>query len=97
LSRRILASLDSEILWRPAPFLFLIALFAIAAGIRGRIAPVVLATPFLIHSASLLIANVAQDARYQFPVYIFAMACLPFLPAVFRRPTESYGQSNASR
>jgi hypothetical protein len=77
-----------NILWRPAGWLYLL-LFATWVASRRmrdwRIAT--LCIPILAHSAVLALANVAQDVRYQLPVFIISLACVPAL--LVSRPGSS--------
>lgn len=75
-----MASLDYDLLWRPAIYL-LLALFATAvAMVRLQDFRVgIIAVPITIHSFILAGANVAQDLRYQLPVIVVALACAPLL------------------
>ena len=69
-----------NLFWRPAAWLYLLIFAAWVATRRmgdWRIALVCL--PVLVHSAVLAAANVAQDARYQLPVFIVALAAVPAL------------------
>lgn len=77
---------DLTELWRPAAFLYLLCFLALVAWARGRDLRM-LAVPSLAvaHSAVLAIAIVAQDARYQLPVYVIALATAPLL-ALARKP-----------
>lgn len=82
--------------WRPGAYLWLLALATMVAIARLRdirIALAVLVTP-LAHTAILAIINVAQDARYQLPVFVIALAVTPGLirawrPAPAGSPTDA--------
>ncbi|HEY0661848.1 MAG TPA: hypothetical protein VGD21_11090 [Lysobacter sp.] len=73
-------SLDYDLLWRPAFYLYLF-LFAVAVAVRRmrewRIA--IVALPLVAHSGVLLLANVAQDVRYQLAAFVIALATVPLL------------------
>lgn len=73
-------------LWRPAVWLYVFIAGVVVAARRRRDARVLslLALP-LVHSAALAAVNVAQDARYQLPIYVFALACTPVLLTARRR------------
>lgn len=88
---------DMQVYLRPAAFLLALALATVVGWSRRRDWRVllVLALP-LAHSGFLAISIVAQDARYQLPIYVIALACIPSLIAAARvapapkayRPTE---------
>jgi uncharacterized protein DUF6020 len=60
--------------WRPALYLYLSLFFALIAAARQRSPWVLLSIlPAVLNSAILLGANVAQDFRYQYPVYVVAL------------------------
>jgi hypothetical protein len=69
-----------NLFWRPAAWLYLLLFAAWVACRRMKDWRIVLvAAPVIVHSAVLAVANVAQDARYQLPVFIIALATLPAL------------------
>jgi len=69
-----------NLLWRPAAWLYLLLFAAWVAFRRMKDWRILLvAAPVIVHSAVLAVANVAQDARYQLPVFIVALATLPGL------------------
>lgn len=67
---------------RPALYLYLL-LFACAVAFRRDATRwrlvVCVATAAVAQSASLMLFNVAQDARYQLPVYVMALCLIPCL------------------
>jgi hypothetical protein len=66
---------EAEVLWRPAAFLLLLVFCTLVAFDRTRDRRVFLIPALaLVHTAVLAIALVAQDARYQLPVYVIALA-----------------------
>jgi peptidoglycan/LPS O-acetylase OafA/YrhL len=72
-------------LWRPAPFLAGLILLAMLAWLRTRDRRVLLIPALVfVHSAVLMVAIIAQDARYQLPVYLVTLAVAPAL-ALSRR------------
>jgi len=66
--------------WRPAPFLFVL-MFTAAVALRRHGGLVVLLVPTLIviNTAGLFLMSVAQDARYQAPLYVVSLVTLPLL------------------
>jgi hypothetical protein len=74
-------SLSSDYLWRPAGYLYLLLFALTVAWYRTGDLRIVVAVgvPVLIHSTVLVVSNLAQDARYQLPVYIVALATAPLL------------------
>lgn len=71
--------------WRPAPFLVGLLLLATLAYLRTRDRRILLIPALVIaHSAVLMVAIIAQDARYQLPVYLVTLAVAPAL-ALSRR------------
>lgn len=79
-----------NLLWRPAAWLYLLIFAACVAATRMKDWRVALVTvPVLVHSAVLAVANVAQDSRYQLPVFVIALAMAPaLLRASSRREGE---------
>jgi hypothetical protein len=73
----------SPIFWRPAFFLYL-TLWGVAVFALRRRAPalLMLAVPSVVQSAVVFLGNVAQDARYQYPVYLIGL----FAPALILVP-----------
>lgn len=66
--------------WRPAPYLYLTLFLALIAAARLRSAWVLLpVVPVALNSAVLLGINLAQDFRYQYPVYVVALLSPAFL------------------
>ncbi|MFL5357137.1 DUF6020 family protein [Archangium sp.] len=60
--------------WRPALYLYLSVFFALIAAARQRSPWVLLSIlPVVLNSLILLGLNVAQDFRYQYPVYVVAL------------------------
>jgi hypothetical protein len=60
--------------WRPAPYLYLTLFVALIAAARLRSPWVLLPIlPVLLNSVVLLGLNLAQDFRYQYPVYVVAL------------------------
>jgi hypothetical protein len=87
---RYLVDHQSDILWRPGLYLFVLLLAAMVAVRRtGSLSMACVSlTPVLTHAAVLALLNVAQDARYQLPVYGACLALAPcFLMA--RRQSRS--------
>jgi hypothetical protein len=88
--RSMLFVASRDVWWnRPAIFLYLL-LFACAVGLHRaprswRIAGCI-ALAATAQSASLNFFNVAQDARYQMPVYVLALALVPSLLWAAREP-----------
>lgn len=76
--------------WRPATWLYLLTFAAVIAALRARDPRplVVLLIPWA-HSLVLGAINVAQDARYQLPVYVMGVALAPLLLTTRRAPAES--------
>lgn len=75
---RWVTSLDFDLLWRPAAYLLLLMFAVAVAAVRMRDPRIaVVAIPILAHSGVLMLANVAQDVRYQLPVFIIALATAP--------------------
>lgn len=76
----LILSSSADLIWRPAAYLYLL-LFAVAVGASraGSWRIILVAAPVLVHSLFLVVAAVAQDARYQLPVYIVAIALSPLL------------------
>lgn len=69
-----------NLLWRPAAWLYLLIFAAWVAATRMKDWRIALVTvPVLVHSAVLAVANVAQDSRYQLPVFVIALAMSPAL------------------
>lgn len=89
------SGLDYDLLWRPAFYLYLF-LFAVAVAVRRmkdwKIGLVAL--PLVAHSGVLLLANVAQDVRYQLAAFVIALATVPLLLRALprRNPDEDTGQ-----
>lgn len=73
---------ELQSLWRPAGYMYLTLFIVGVAALktRNRWLLLVLLVPAA-HTAFLAIANVAQDARYQLPVYHLFFAVLPMLAA----------------
>lgn len=83
---KFVLSIKSELILRPASYMYLFV-FALAVAWRrmeGWRTVVAVGTAPLVHCAVLLGANVAQDARYQLPIYIVALAASPLLLAAQR-------------
>jgi hypothetical protein len=60
--------------WRPALYLYLGLFCALVAAARQRSPWVLLCIlPVMLHSAILMGVNLAQDFRYQYPVYVVAL------------------------
>ncbi|MNU96764.1 hypothetical protein D3C71_868140 [compost metagenome] len=80
---------DMQVYLRPAAFLLALAFAAVVGWSRRRDwhVLVVMALP-LAHTGFLAISIVAQDARYQLPIYVVALACIPSLLAAARRPSH---------
>lgn len=75
-------------LWRPAPFLLGLCLLALIAWQRtGDPRMALIPALVLVHSGVLMAASIAQDARYQLPVYIVFLAAAPAM-AFARRGTS---------
>jgi hypothetical protein len=77
----IIDSSEHSMWWRPAIYLLML-IFGVVVGLRrtgsARIVFAALTT-IAVHSAVLCLVNVAQDARYQYPVYMLCIAMLPCL------------------
>lgn len=74
-------AIKSDLILRPAIYMYLLIFSLIVAWRRlgdWRIVASIGLAP-LIHCAVLSVANVAQDARYQLPIYIVALATTPLL------------------
>lgn len=88
--RLIYEVLDHDSLRRPAAFLYLLLFAAYVCWRRqrnGRLAvSVVLVT--LAQSGTLILFNVAQDPRYQFPIVLLALALAPLLLCTLARKSE---------
>ncbi|HZH74453.1 MAG TPA: DUF6020 family protein [Archangium sp.] len=86
-------------MWRPALYLYVCLFFAVIAALRQRSAWVLLSVlPVLVNSLVLLGINIAQDFRYQYPVYVVALLS-PALLCVRRGPqaqVEATPSSSAS-
>ena len=78
-------------LWRPAPFLVGLCLLTVVAYLRTRDRRVLLIPVLvLIHSAVLMVAIIAQDARYQLPLYLVFLLTAPALALARRaQPQDS--------
>lgn len=80
---------EAEFLWRPAGFLLLLCFLTLVAWTRsGDRRVLIIPALALTHTAALALAVVAQDARYQLPVYVVALATAPCLAGA-RRASES--------
>lgn len=78
--------------WRPAPFLVALCLLSVIGWARTRDRRVLLvALPVLVHSAVLMAAIIAQDARYQLPLYIICLCVAPALALARRQPHQLLG------
>ncbi|WP_395849689.1 DUF6020 family protein [Cystobacter fuscus] len=67
-------------IWRPALYLYLTLFFALIAAARLRSPWILLSiVPVLLNSLVLLGINIAQDFRYQYPVYAVALLSPAFL------------------
>lgn len=66
--------------WRPAPFLIGLVLLTLVAWQRSGDRRVLLIPVLvLVHSAVLMVAIIAQDARYQLPLYAMLLCMAPSL------------------
>lgn len=71
--------------WRPAPFLCALAFLTVLAWSRtGDRRILLIPALVLVHTMVLMVAIIAQDARYQLPIYIVLLAVGPAL-ALSRR------------
>ncbi len=71
--------------WRPAPFLCALAFLTVLAWCRtGDRRILLIPALVLVHTMVLMVAIIAQDARYQLPIYIVLLAVGPAL-ALSRR------------
>jgi len=60
--------------WRPALYLYLCIFCGVVAAIRRLDAKTILVfTPALANAAVMMVMNVAQDFRYQYPVYAIGL------------------------
>ncbi|CRD61502.1 hypothetical protein [Stenotrophomonas maltophilia] len=74
-------------LWRPAPFLITLCLLTVVAWRRTRDRRILLVPMLvLVHSAILMVAIIAQDARYQLPLYMVCLIVAPALALARRQP-----------
>ncbi len=80
------------IMYRPAGWLYLLLFFAAVFAVRRRDWRVVVTiAPILIHSVLVLVFNVAQDVRYQYPVFLIFGLLVPWFllaPASQAAPTH---------
>ncbi len=76
-ARLVQASEDSRwswLIWRPALYLYLLLAGAALSVWRSRQwRYLLMVTPALLHTLLLIPATVAQDARYQYPVYLVSL------------------------
>ncbi|MGH8463696.1 MAG: hypothetical protein ACRER5_06075 [Pseudomonas sp.] len=82
-----------EAVFRPAVYMYLL-IFACGVAVsrrRDNRIWLLLVLP-AVHTAFLAISIVAQDARYQLPLYVITLAAVPLLVAAHRRPQQSSGQ-----
>lgn len=74
-------------LWRPAPFLIALCLLTVVAWRRTGDRRILLVPMLvLVHSAILMVAIIAQDARYQLPLYMVCLIVAPALALARRQP-----------
>lgn len=74
--------------WRPAPFLVALVLLGILGWLRSGDRRILLVPSLvLVHSAVLMVAIIAQDARYQLPLYLVCLTVAPALVTA-RRPGD---------
>lgn len=74
--------------WRPAPFLVALVLLGILGWLRSGDRRILLVMSLvLVHSAVLMVAIIAQDARYQLPLYLVCLTVAPAL-VMARRATD---------
>lgn len=69
------------LIWLPATYLYGLLLLTLFTAFRMKKASwLIFALPAALQSATLLLVNIAQDFRYQFPVYLVGLmsVCLPF-------------------
>ena len=87
------------VFWSPAAYLYLFLLAVAVSAVRLRSWRILLiALPVLLHSSLLALVNVAADFRYQYPVYLAALAVgLPMLSASFGSGAKLGLSPNAAR
>ncbi|MEH6418231.1 hypothetical protein [Pseudomonas sp. CGJS7] len=92
----VLIDPDLTDMWRPAGFLYLLCFLTLVAWARSRdVRMLLIPSLAAAHSSVMVIAIIAQDARYQLPVYVVALATAPLL-ALARKP-ESATQARTAR
>ena len=83
---RYLLESDYDLLWRPAGYLYALIFALVVAWRRsGDWKQLLIGVTAIVHSAVLVAASVAQDGRYQLPIYVLATALVPLLLSGQRR------------
>ncbi len=80
--------------WRPAAFLCALTLLTVLAWRRtGDRRVLLIPVLVLVHTMVLMVAIIAQDARYQLPIYIILLAVAPALALSRRAGVQATGGS----
>lgn len=80
-----LYSIDNPSLVRPAPYLYALLLIFLLGRMRKCRIPWSALTPVLLSSFSVALLAVAQDVRYQYPVFVISIILSPMLLLLSRR------------